>query len=393
MRLDHLKNIIQSSHINFLFGSGLSQPYLSTLGNIETWLTEAEKIEEGNTKNIIRTSLEALYFSSVMKPCLSSEICVLEDDRKRNYYTVLNNYKTFLSKWNEIMAKRNVGLLDKQISVFTTNIDNLVETAAEEVKVEFNDGFKGRITPIFREDTFSNITSKVSPLYQNRSMIPVFNYMKIHGSINWESIDGNDISYDSRLRLLQNISDCYKYLRPSDIIMDFKDAITFEDIQKKAEDIVEYENSSSDKSDNFTGLFSKLVMVRPSKNKFSETVLELHFYELMRLYSNALECSNSLLMVAGFSFADEHIAKITVRAANSNPTLQILVFAFDSFAKNVIETNINKVGAVNNNNILYITPESFKRSQDADFANKALKDLTKFDLESINKYVFGYLGI
>ena len=134
-------------------------------------------------------------------------------------------------------------------------------------------------------------------------------------------------------------------------------------------------------------------MIRPKKNKFSETVLELHFYELMRLYSNALECSNSLLMVAGFSFADEHIAKITIRAANSNPTLLILVFAFDDFAKDVIETNINKAGAINNNNIIYITPDSFKKSQDNDNANKYLKDLTKFDLESINKYVFNLLGI
>lgn len=393
MRLDHLKNIIQSSHINFLFGSGLSQPYLSTLGNIETWLTEVEGLAEANTKNIIRTSLEALYFNSVMKPCLNTKISTLQYEKNVHYNNVLNNYELFLSKWNEIIAKRNVGLLDKQINVFTTNIDNLVETAAEKVKVEFNDGFRGRITPIFREDTFSNITSKISPLYQNRSMIPVFNYMKIHGSINWKSIDGNDISYDSQLGLLQDISDCYKELTSSDIIKEFEEGITFDDILKKANDIASNNDYTYDKSDKFNKLFLKLVMIRPKKNKFSETVLELHFYELMRLYSNALECSNSLLMVAGFSFADEHIAKITIRAANSNPTLLILVFAFDDFAKDVIETNINKAGAINNNNIIYITPDSFKKSQDNDNANKYLKDLTKFDLESINKYVFNLLGI
>lgn len=393
MRLDLLKNIIQSSHINFLFGSGLSNPYLSTLGKIETWLTEAEQLEYGDVKNIIKTSLEAYYFSTVMKPCLYSEISLLNKDRKKHYGSVINNYKTFLSRWNEIMAKRNVSLLDKQVNIFTTNIDNLVETAAEEVKVEFNDGFKGRITPIFSEDTFSNITSKVSPLYQNQSMIPVFNYMKIHGSINWKAINGNDISIDTELKLLQEIADLYKCLTSSDIIFDFGDCTNIEDIKKKAEYIIKYEHYESDRSNQFCNLFSKLVMVRPRKNKFSETVLELHFYELMRLYSNALECSNSLLIVAGFSFADEHIAKITVRAANSNPTLQILVFAFDDFAKDYIKTNINKAGAINNNNILYITPQSFRYSQDADFANKDLKDLTNFDLESINRFVFGYLGI
>ena len=46
MNLDKLKNIIQSSHINFLFGAGLSCPYLKTLGDIETWLTQCASIED-----------------------------------------------------------------------------------------------------------------------------------------------------------------------------------------------------------------------------------------------------------------------------------------------------------------------------------------------------------
>lgn len=39
MLIQELRYIIQSAHINFLYGSGLSLPYLSTLGNIETYLT------------------------------------------------------------------------------------------------------------------------------------------------------------------------------------------------------------------------------------------------------------------------------------------------------------------------------------------------------------------
>ena len=35
MNIDKLKNIIQSSHVNFLFGSGLSSPYLKTLTSID----------------------------------------------------------------------------------------------------------------------------------------------------------------------------------------------------------------------------------------------------------------------------------------------------------------------------------------------------------------------
>lgn len=92
-------------------------------------------------------------------------------------------------------------------------------------------------------------------------------------------------------------------------------------------------------------------MINPRKTKFRESVIDLHFYELMRLYSNNLECASTLLMAAGFSFADEHIAKITVRAANSNPTLLVLIFAYNQEAGDAISNNISKAGPVNNNNI------------------------------------------
>lgn len=40
MTLEILRNFIQSSNLNILYGSGISRPYLSTLGNIEKWLTK-----------------------------------------------------------------------------------------------------------------------------------------------------------------------------------------------------------------------------------------------------------------------------------------------------------------------------------------------------------------
>ena len=40
MELDTIKKSIQSGRINFLLGSGLSRPYLITLGSIEKWLTD-----------------------------------------------------------------------------------------------------------------------------------------------------------------------------------------------------------------------------------------------------------------------------------------------------------------------------------------------------------------
>ena len=131
-------------------------------------------------------------------------------------------------------------------------------------------------------------------------------------------------------------------------------------------------------------------MINPRKAKFRETVLDLHFYELMRLYANALEKPTTCLFAMGFSFADEHIAQITRRAVASNPTLLVIIFAYDDGAKEAIQECIGESN--NNNNIIILSPKEFKAAQDEEGKN-AVEELKVFDLASINKYVFGQIGI
>lgn len=379
MDLKKLKNIVQSSHINFLLGSGLSRPYLSVLGQIETLLTEAEDIKDEKIKEIVKTSLYAHYFRSVMQPCFR-----VNTDKQKFYDEVFNNYSLFLSAWNEIIAKRNVGLLDKQINVFTTNIDNFVELAAETKGIEFNDGFKGHHKPIYREDSFTNVISKVSTLYSNSAMIPVFNYMKIHGSINWVHGNDNEVYFDSKLNLINEIAQKLECIKQNVLFtFDDKKKQTIKDITDFAENVKE-ELPIGELND-FTNKYNELVMVNPRKAKFKETVIDLHFYELMRIFSNALEQSTTLLIVAGFSFADEHISKIVVREANANPTLLVLVFAYDKYAGDIIKSNLNKAGAQINNNLIIITPELYKTWMESD---NLAEDLVHFDFSSLNKHVF-----
>lgn len=132
-------------------------------------------------------------------------------------------------------------------------------------------------------------------------------------------------------------------------------------------------------------------MINPTKAKFRETVIDYHFYELMRIYSNALERSSSLLIAAGFSFADEHIANITMRAANANPTLQIIVFAYNEHAKEEIKSILGKKG-ICNNNIFIISPQDFRDAEVRDNPNtKEFDGLECFDFKSINDFVFDKL--
>ena len=113
--------------------------------------------------------------------------------------------------------------------------------------------------------------------------------------------------------------------------------------------------------------------------------------KLLRLYANSLEKENSLLFILGFSFADEHIRDITLRAANSNPTLQIIVFAFDDSAKRAIEAELRiDEGSSKNNNIKVISPIEFLNVNypDKDENVKKSKDIKQFDFKTIVDEVF-----
>ena len=82
----------------------------------------------------------------------------------------------------------------------------------------------------------------------------------------------------------------------------------------------------------------------------------------MRIYANALEKENTILFVTGFSFADEHIAAITKRSAESNPTLQIIVFAFNDDEEEAFKKKLGITSVCLNNNITILTPSKFKNA-------------------------------
>lgn len=408
MTLDKLKNIIQSSHINFLFGAGLSRPYLTTLGNIETWLTECATIEDESVRKITEDNLKITYVEGVMKPCLDA---ISMDEKPKELEGVENAYRDFLRIWNHIISRRGSSLLSKQVNIFTTNIDPIVEGVAEDLGVEFNNGFKGMMRPAFREEAFSSIVSKVSPLYQRTSELPTFNYLKMHGSVNWRHKENSaEIFYDGSLDILKKVVGCIKEYPPQHRVIepqkpgfDLKalemavknsigsvapESLEGRDIEEEIPtESLSIDSASSELMRSFREAYDELVMINPRKAKFRETVLDLHFYELMRLYANALEKPTTCLFAMGFSFADEHIAQITRRAVASNPTLLVIIFAYNDGAKAAIQKCIGKS---NHNNIIILSPEEFKAAQDEE-GKKSVEELKVFDLASINKYVFGQI--
>lgn len=368
-----LKDTVQDCSINFLLGSGVSMPYLSTLGKVEQFLTElTEKKDKGEITNdqekIIRVSIYRKFFDGV----ILKNLMILNDSNDAE--DVLKNYKTFLKILNSILLNRKSTILNKQVNLFTTNVDIFLEKSLESTNVEYNDGFSGRFEPLFNLTNFKKSFFKTSLHYDNISELPVFNLMKIHGSLTWNKKEDESIALSLDLELVKKI----KSKKISE------DKLIEVDDEKTIDDLIIAANSKTpdNSTDEFISEYEKLAIVNPTKEKFRETVLNRNYYELLRIYSNELEKENTILFVAGFSFADEHIRDVTIRAANSNPTLKIYIFSHSSD----IEEGVKKINDASiNSNVEIVTPpqkENGAGETDDEF---------KYNLETLNSKIFGEL--
>ncbi len=83
-RLENFKNLIQDCSINFLIGSGLSVPFMKTLGGIETWLTGLE--ENKKISDDLRSYIKACLYKSYFEVAMKGNIEVEELSQKNKNY-------------------------------------------------------------------------------------------------------------------------------------------------------------------------------------------------------------------------------------------------------------------------------------------------------------------
>lgn len=334
-----LKEIIQSANVNFLLGSGASKPFLPILGNIEFDINKA--IEEENLKDQVAGYKE--YLERVMLPnkCITLNNFTTyknfkwdkassnwkertPDESQDAYKKTKESYTNFFQALTKLILERKTTILSKQVNIFTPNIDVFMESALEELQFDYNDGFSGRLNPVFSLSNFKKSIFQRSLHFDHKSEIPIFNIFKIHGSLTWRYEEENKIILSSKLEHFDN------------------DLMTKSD----ADFINEYKK--------------KILVVNPENAKFSETVLNKYYYELLRSYSSELERENSVLFVIGFSMEDQHIKEITQRAAKSNPTLKIFIFSHSKDKKGEMES---KMEVEKFTNIRIIAPE-YKEGED-----------------------------
>jgi hypothetical protein len=96
------------------------------------------------------------------------------------------------------------------------------------------------------------------------------------------------------------------------------------------------------------------------------------------MYANELEKENSVLFVMGFSFADEHIREITLRVADSNPTLMIYIIAHSANSVAGYEAKLG-IKDAKNKNIKLIVPTKKDDTEEDEFS---------FDFANINTKIF-----
>lgn len=370
---DRLRTIIQDSRLNFLIGAGTSSNFFASLGNIEQALTDLAALP-GNTKSklLVRASIQAYFFENVLVP--NQKILVRDPSAEE----VLLSYAKFLRTLNRILTKRHSSLLAKQVNVFTTNIDMVFEVALEQLGIDYSDGFSGKIRPRFDLGDFSTLRFRTGSRFEHRSEVPVFNLVKLHGSAAWRQEtrddDKTDIFFDHGLTLVAEVESNLGVTRARllDVIVEPQTEGQGPTIRPVG-DLLSEANSATqggvDLSDvkRFTAAYNRLGIVNPDKRKFASTVMNETYYELIRRFANELEKENSVLFVHGFSFRDEHLRDLVLRAARTNPTLQVIVFCFsrkdgEGYTRLLPDTEVK------NGNILFVVPPAPTEGETERFA-------------------------
>ncbi|NKF07105.1 SIR2 family protein [Clostridium gasigenes] len=335
---DEIIKVIDSNNLNILIGAGFSANILNTLGNLEL-IMEIIKKEPHDKKYL---ALEALLYWKFFEDTIYPMADKINNEN-------LSEHSKFLEILKNILSERENTILQKQVNIFTTNYDVILEYALESKFIEYNDGFQGSINPYYSTANYNKIYYKQALFTNRRSEIAIFNVYKIHGSINWKE---NDI-YDDKFIYGSYITELNNFYNENNKIIYNEEMIVNESIEKLYEKITtcKWENIKKEFIDNileelevddnqlkniyipFKEVYKKsFKIVSPTKEKFSDTLVDKNYYELLRIYCNELERENAMLLVFGFSFYDEHIEDITKRALN-NPSLILIIICYSKSDK------------------------------------------------------------
>ena len=164
------------------------------------------------------------------------------------------------------------------VEIFTTNYDLLLERAMEEVGLPFFDGFIGSVAPFFAPESVEADGTKGSDTgYPPRAWTRLW---KVHGSIGWH-LTKEAVGGKTRITRLTD-----RAPKPGEELMIF-----------------------------------------PSREKYADS-RKLPFLTYQDRLRRLISSGEALLVVAGYSFSDEHLNEILFQGLRANGRLAITVLTY-----------------------------------------------------------------
>ena len=319
-----LLETLEGKNINILIGAGASMPYLKSLQFKKSNLTFEDLYEEScyeeYDKRIYDYLSACFIYNSIVKGTYD-EIKMSDD---KDCSIIRCNYKTFITNLYNILLRNSIQQ-PKRANIFTTNYDMFFEYAFDEIvrnnsNINFNDGSYGFVNKTVSTARFHTKVLNVGVDSRFEFELPMFNLLKLHGSLNWK------IDMDAKISIYNELKDDLAFSDQQ--INEISKLDLFVNCDSAKQVLHNIEESISGEYGTFSNLLDKLTIVKPTKKKFSETVLEEHYYQMLRILSQELERKQCVLISFGFSFCDEHICSIIKRSL-SNPNLLMYIFCYD----------------------------------------------------------------
>lgn len=163
---------------------------------------------------------------------------------------------------------------EPRTQIYTLNYDTLFEQAAQDLNYIVLDGFSFTLPRRFNGSNFDYdvVYRERSRVKSEESYVPnVFQFFKMHGSINWEKESDGKI------------------------------------IQK-------------DITDN-------PCIIYPASQKY-EISYEQPFFEMMAHFQRTLRSEGTLLIVVGFGFQDKHVQNVIKEAVDQNPNFHLIIVCY-----------------------------------------------------------------
>ncbi len=336
LSVDVLRTYVQDAHLSLLIGAGSSAGYFPVLGGVEEALAGIERSSANQAqKDFARASVLAYFFTTTLEP--NRKLIAGDPDAK----ATLDGYRAFGRALSRVLLNRRSTVLDKRACIFTTNVDLMCEVGFDLERISFNDGFSGRFTRVLDTGSFGNLQFRTSTRYERQSEMPAIDVIKLHGSVDWIDSGDDRVESDPTLAFVADIRGMLDPLLST--------LTTFKPNEVTAGFALESGIEADGDVRALLAVFDRMAVVLPEKAKFASTLLAQTYYELLRRFANELERENSLLLVHGFSFRDEHLRDLVLRAARTNPTLQVIAFCYTDDATEAIAKLLPEADVPNRN--------------------------------------------